>query len=42
MAYFGEVCSNSYLKLSEKLLKTMHLPNILRRKEMEVKFCLKT
>lgn len=38
MASFGEICSNSYFKLGEKLLKTMHLPNILWRQKTEVKF----
>lgn len=42
MAYFSEICSNSYFKLCEKWLKIMHLSNILWRQKMEVKFCLKT
>lgn len=41
MTYFGKICSNSYFKLGEKLLKTMHLPNILRKQKTGVKFCFK-
>lgn len=36
MASFGEICSNSYFKLGEKLFKTIHLPNILWRQKLEI------